>query len=508
MPRFTALHHADRLHLVNPLGDTGILTLWSTHSAARRRLTEASPGILDPTTTRVAVLSNLYGDGMYAMFCNLLYNPQIRHLIAVGQELGQPTCQEITAFLEHGLEEAVVLGRRLKRIPGHSRCFPDTPEFDAEQLQARLTFRYFGQLSDPALERDLPRYLQDLPTTPPEQLPARLKVPLEEFAPDDYTYRPSQVEAHTVVRRHPLDCWEELVVRGMRFGHPVHLSGGHRLELLNAKAVITHPEPEPADQLAQFGFDLDRFHEYQRRILDPKLPEGIAYTYGNRLRGYFPQRGAGTDALESVVRRLRDAPESRRAYLSLWDTADDLPPGGDGAVPCLVTVFFRASEGRLTLNATFRSHNLLTAWLENAYGLMAVQRHVCDRIGVPPGPVTVLSHSLGIDPNSPRYELARSIAENWTRDEDLDRATGRHSLREDPNGYFVVTADREAGEVVAEHRYGGLLVKRYAAGRAAVVERQIIGDMAVSLVSHAMWLGRELAAKEQQLRGPREARRE
>jgi thymidylate synthase len=54
--------------------------------------------------------------------------------------------------------------------------------------------------------------------------------------------------------------------------------------------------------------------------------------------------------------------------------------------------------------------------------------------------------------------------------------------------------------IVAEHRFGGMLVKRYEAERAVTIEREVAADMAVSLASHAMWLGRELTAKEQLLR--------
>jgi hypothetical protein len=45
-----------------------------------------------------------------------------------------------------------------------------------------------------------------------------------------------------------------------------------------------------------------------------------------------------------------------------------------------------------------------------------------------------------------------------------------------------------------------MVVKRYEAERAVTIERQVAADMAVSLVSHALWLGRELTAKEQMLR--------
>ncbi|PWW62788.1 thymidylate synthase [Actinokineospora spheciospongiae] len=506
---FKPLHHGDRIEMVNPAGDVGLITLWSPVPVARRRLAATVPGILDPTGSRVAVVANLYGDGMYAMFCNLLFNPQVRHLVAVGEDLGQPTCREIEAFLRDGLEDTTLLGRRLKRIRGENRLFPDIAEFDADRLRRTISFRDFGRLSGEQPTPGLADHLDSLPRAPQESLPERVRVDIPEFEADAYEYRPSQPAAHHVVRRGPLDCWEELVVRGIRFGVPVVLDNGPRLELLNAKAVITEPEHESDELLGRYGFRLDRMLAYQEAILDPELPDGISYTYGNRLRGHFGDDRGGQDTLEAVVDLLRDDPESRQAYISLWDTEADLPAAGaprPGSRPCLTTIFFRRAAGKLTLTATYRSHNLLTAWLQNVYGLMAIQRHVADRVGVPVGPVTVISHSLGIDPRSPRYELGRGIAENWRTDEDLDRARDRHALRQDPNGYFVVDVDEDEDCLVVEHRYAGLLIKQYRSDRAAVIERAIIGDMGVSLVSHAFWLGRELATKEQALRERRKSR--
>jgi thymidylate synthase len=134
---------------------------------------------------------------------------------------------------------------------------------------------------------------------------------------------------------------------------------------------------------------------------------------------------------------------------------------------------------------------------------MAIQAHVAERVGMEAGAITVVSNSLGIDPTSPRYELACSVAEAWQTDSVIDRETGKHSLREDPNGYFVVSVDRERGRIVAEHRFEGVLVKRYEAERAVTIENEVAADMAISLVSHALWLGRELTLKEQLLRAGR-----
>jgi hypothetical protein len=495
---FEALYNRDLLEVVNQRGDVGLVTLWSPLRTVRRKLDEISPRILDADRSRIAVVANLYGDGMLAMFCNLLFNPQIRHLVAIGEDLGLGVPREIEAFLEHGLEDTAMLGRPVRRVRGTERVFPPVAGFDAERLRRNISFRYLGKLSNSDLAEELPAYLDGLASQGALAESERVRVEIPTSDEQDFEFKPSAVTGHQVVRTRPLDCWEELVVRTMRFGRPVELKKGRRIELLNAKAVITEPAPEAREVLARYGFDLDRFAAYQERILDPALPEDVSYTYGNRLRGYFPLPGGGSDALGVVVDLLRRDPETRNAYVSLWDTPADLP-GVSGSTPCLTTLFFRRSEGRLTLATTYRAHNLLTGWLENVYGLMAILNHVAERVGMESGAITVVSNSLGIDPQSTRFELARAIEEGWSSDDVIDRESGKHTLREDPNGYFVVTVDHELGQIVAEHRYGGVLVKRYAAGRAVTIEREVAADMAVSLVSHALWLGRELTAKERLL---------
>jgi hypothetical protein len=471
---FDALYYPDRVNVINPAGDVGLITLWSPFRTVARKLS----ALLDPASSRVAAAANLYGDGMLAMLCNLLYNPQVRHLVAVGEDLGLGTCDELEAFLSHGVEDDEMLGRDVWRVPGTTRVFPQVHGFDAERLRG-VSFRSFGKLSGDGLAERVSSYVRDLPNgaAPAE----RVRVELPAAAPP--AFLPSG--GHEVVRRRPLDCWEELVVRAMRFGRPTDLRKGRRLELLNAKAVVEEPAVEDRAELARYGFDLDRFRAYQERILDPVLPEGISYTYGNRLRD-----------LPAVVELLRADPETRGAYVSLW-LPEDL---GARSKPCLVSLFFRLSEGRLVLTATYRSHNLLWAWLENVYGLMAVLSHVAAGAGMEPGAITVISHSLTIDPASPRFGVAEAVADGWKSDDSFERVGRKYTLRQDPHGYFEVSADRDRGVIVAEHRYGGMLVKRYEAPRAVAIEREVAADMAVSLVSHAMWLGRELTAKEQLLR--------
>jgi thymidylate synthase len=507
--RFEPLYYADRLQVVNPEGDVGVLVLWTPLQAATRRLEQLVPGVLDPTGSRIAVVANLYGDGMLAMFCNLLHNPQIRHLVAAGQDLGLPTCREIEAFLATGLETEQVFGATVYRIKGTSRLFPKLAGFDPERLRSILTFRNFGPFSTSNLGRELSDYLHWLPAHVKGWSAERIAVEMPMDIGTDYQFRPSNSAVHQVVRSRPLACWEELVTRVVRFGRPVQLSSGPRLELINTHTVITDPVEESAQVLADAGYDLEDLHHYQAAMFEACLPEDVSYTYGNRLGGFFDlissdQDAAPTrDTLAAAVATLRANRESRSAYISLWENTVDLPADGvvRASTPCLTTLYFRLSAGKLHLTTTYRAHNLLVAWLRNIYGLMAIQRYVAEATDLPVGPITVISESLTIDPRNSRFELGKQIAAAWDTDEDRDREHGGHSLREDPYGYFRVSVDIKAREIVAEHCYDGLVLKQYRAATAAKIERQIIGDMAVSLPSHAMWLGRQLAINEAKLRG-------
>ncbi len=237
------------------------------------------------------------------------------------------------------------------------------------------------------------------------------------------------------------------------------------------------------------------------QILDPELPDEIDYSYGNRLRGHF-RFGGSTDTLKAVGDALRKNGSTRRGSISLWDNVLDLcEENGEQAKPCLTSLLFRMTDRGLMLTAIFRAQDLLAAWLENVYGLMAVQRHVAEIAGVESGPITVISHSLAFNLRDPRSPLGKELVQGWRCDDDLDRPTGKLSMRRDPNGYFVVTVDERERKLVVEHRFDGLLVKRYEADRAISIERAIAADMAVSLIPHALWLGRELARAEQLLNG-------
>ena len=167
----------------------------------------------------------------------------------------------------------------------------------------------------------------------------------------------------------------------------------------------------------------------------------------------------------------------------MWNSRCDIE--ADDA-PCLVSVFFRLFDEKLTLTATYRTHNALDAWLKNVYGLVKVQEIVAREAALEVGPLTVMSHSISVDPSN--YDLARRVS----------NAKG-FSLAMDPNGQFMIGV--EDGQIVARHLNDeGDLLHEYRSKKAERIQHEINRDCAISDVNHAMYIGRQLARAEACLR--------
>lgn len=499
--KFEPRYYEDRLTLINPAGDVAITTLWSKVESAIRILEEAGVD-LSPSTSRIAIISNLYGNGLPQMLRNLLWNPQIRQIVIVGKNLSGSR-EWLVNFFEHGLEEVEFLGARAFQIRNTTRTIDGCVQ--PHNFVTKPAFTVLGDVGDAVTKQSLKVFFDTLPLPEPCEL-ERIEPP--QIPEPAVTRFPSEPRSHTIVRDTPMEAWSELVFRLFRFGHRNQVakrSGPEdRVELQNVKIVIEQPAEEPDAILTQFGFSLQKFRAYQDQILDKRKPSDLAYTYGNRLRGYFRRGQKVLDSLEIVGRRLKEKPESRHAYIALWDNTRDLPEGTD--TPCFVSAFFRKFEGKLTLTATFRSHNALDAWPENVYGLIAIQRCVADEADMEPGPITVFSHSISIDVTS--LDKARKIANRKDSDDVLDFVTGKHELRMDPNGEFTMTFDRTTWELVVEHSYNGTKLGEYRGKNAEEIERKLARDMAVSLISHALYLGRKLAEQEAEMKKQRKANEE
>lgn len=479
-PVFIPIHCEPQLIRINPYGTVGLLTLWSRPDVVLARLGRCGLD-LNPDTSPIAAVGTLYGNGLRELLRNLLFNPQIDTLVVYGRDRSG-SLKELQAFFDHGLEPC----------PGSPVAYEPTPQGIPTPVRIRGTrrviddlvkpehfhrppvIRFFGSPQDNPDAEGLIRFLRSY-TPAPSTNAGRLQVPLPQVRVSCF---PSNPRAHTVIADDPLSAWKELITTIQRFGIPVTLAKGQRRELQNVKVVVEHPGPVPEPLLQRYGFDPERLKRYQEDILSGSIEQDETYTYGNRLRVYFH-----VDSLKAVIGRLQKDPQDRKAYAVLWDPRRDLEaPTGH---PCLVGVYFRTFQDALTLSAVFRTHNALDAWLVNFYGLMAVQDFVARAVPLPPGPITVFSHSISIDPG----QADRAV---------LIAAEKAFQYKEDPMGYFRISLDGEA--ILVEHRYGDVTLKTYRHAKASRIQHELARDGALSDINHALYVGRQLERAERCLR--------
>lgn len=509
---FIPLYFADRLTIINPQGTIGVVTLWSKVEYVIGRFREAGVD-LDPQTSPIAVFGTLYGNGLREMLRNLLYNPQIRTLLICGNDR-YGSREELEKFFALGLEQvegALVQYKSPEpgmvvapaRICGTKRMIDDLVRPGNFPVHPRIN--WMGDPQEAGTIANLKDFFHSWPPQCFEEI-TRLQVPLPEV---ELQHFPSNPRGHQIVQDTPLEAWKELLYLFTRFGRRVTLKKGERLELQNVKVVVEKPGFDKKEKLLAYNFDIEKLRNYQEDFLRPerlmdewsikgqqtlfnltrvKLRQDESYSYGHRLHEYFKTKdGIKVDGLIECALRLKRDPEDRKAYFTLWDNTKDLI--NKEGHPCFVSLFFRKFDNKLTLTATFRTHNAMDGWLLNCYGLMAIQKFVADQVDMPIGAIMVLSHSISLDPR----EIDRALTVIGTRP---------FKVRLDPMGYFRITLDGQ--EILVEHRFEDVTLKEYRAKKAERLQHEIARDVALSDINHAIYLGRQLAQAEMALKEGRE----
>jgi len=479
------LHYQDKVTIINPNGNVGVLTLWTplktVLSFFERECVDTS------TDSPFCAISQFYGDGLPQLLRNLLYNPQITSIIMLGQDLSN-SATEFMNFIQEGTEQVNFLGNTCQRIKGTSRIIDSM--IDPELLDDLQVFNIGNKLGIPMasiIKNSLMQYRLPRKTD-------RVTIALPVVEAKSF---PSNIHGHVVTRQHPVEAWKELVFRIMRFGVPTDCGKGKkRIELTNVKVIITEPLHFES-HFKDIGVNVDEVLHYQMHFLDKTEPVDVNYTYGHRIGAYF-----GFDAISYVVEMLSVDVSRRDCYVTLWHSFKDMNlHNNDASHPCLVSLFFRVIDSKLNVTATFRVHNCMSAYLKNVYGIMEIQQVVLDRLspklGVAAGVITVLSQSITIDPAATdKMLIAESLVKEGYHGYDFDERGKKTSFRSDPQGYFSFTLDKH--ELVCYHMYQGVKLKEYRGKTAAEIERDLIADQAISLVDHALYVGRELMKLETQ----------
>jgi thymidylate synthase len=198
-------------------------------------------------------------------------------------------------------------------------------------------------------------------------------------------------------------------------------------------------EPDlPAEVYEAIGFSKERRASYKNMMLDPFLPEGTEYTYGNRLRAY-----ENVDQIQAIINKLKTDLSTRRACATtLYPPADLFST----SAPCMVLVqILSAADNTLNCFVTFRSHDLGKAALTNCYGLLHMLNFIAHETNCKPGTITI--HSISAHVYESEWnnlqklldcQLWKSVRTNFDELQD-----------QDPRGYVrIYVSDKITAELV------------------------------------------------------------
>jgi thymidylate synthase len=331
-----------------------------------------------------------------------------------------------------------------------------------------------------------------------------LREPLEAWShPQTYplatvepTVLPGTRYGHRIEGRTIAETWVKIVHRIKTTGtiRPTGYDGQWQ-ELIDLVAIVTDepeefyfPEPNYLPCVGEASPEGTRafINEYVSQILDDApIVEGVKYTYGQRLRSHF-----GLDQVEQVIGKLINDIDSARAVMSLWDVQDGET---NNSPPCLNHIWVRVVDNELSLTATFRSNDMFSAWVANAMGLRALQKHILERVSesnhnLQMGALITISQSAHI------YDDCWENADNLIQNQYKKLVAQRDYA--DSSGSFVINVQDDT--IVVEHMTPGTgeVVNCYSGKSATGLCRQIAADCPALQVGHAMYLGSELQKAE------------
>ncbi|MBD3312416.1 hypothetical protein GF352_03115 [archaeon] len=481
----------------------------------------------------LAIATNFYTPaGLEGMVRNILGNPQIRYVILLGEEYaskdGSDTKTELTsanairAFFEKGVNND-------RKIPG----FETAVHFD-KNIPTELINKVREEVELIDLNKDMPGASLKDKIRKANKLMKRLKK--EPFAKKPIVFDFEEQEESFPYEGGPIivhgtnipDSWVKMIHAINRYGRKnlMNADTDRWVKEVNNMTVVIH---DPQDTDLSFNPFLvplteEKINAYQEEILSPILPEGKAYTYGNKLRAYtapaepikelvntkeyrdyefgkgpwidanvkYLDKHAEVDQISDLIEVLKRDPYSKACVAITWHVQDELMRKHKSS-PCLVLLQAMVQDEKLNLTVFFRSHDMTQGWPENAYGCAAIQKKISKGIKVEPGLLTIISGSAQIYAHY--YEQVKNMLEKHYEYKDDFK---------DPRGNYVVEVKDDLIIVKHLHPDTNKVIDMFEGKTAKEAYTQIAHKGTSIKPSHLMYIGSELGKAELCIKQDRE----
>ena len=151
--------------------------------------------------------------------------------------------------------------------------------------------------------------------------------------------------------------------------------------------------------------------EFKERITKPEngqfINPGEAWKLRENIWGEFFHNGKfgysyneliwNNDQFTKIVNRLKEDPDSRQLWISLWDPERDPDLlGGVSRVPCSLGYAFQVREGKLNMHYVMRSCDFSTHFANDVYLAIKLLEYVAELTGYEVGNFTHTIFSLHV----------------------------------------------------------------------------------------------------------------
>ncbi len=439
---------------------TVICTFWTLAQPVAQRL----------NSQKFAICANQYSyDALNTIVRAIWTNPHWRHLILMGADLTH--AGDIwTAFFKEGIEEN-------GKVKGTNFTFQSEIPRDAlQKIRENVTVHDFRgkPLEEIAAKIDSLEILP--PFAPPQSFP--------EPKPPAFQTFPSEKQGFLIRAPTISQGWLKVLDLIMKFGEEKPTEyGAKQKELLNLFCIIEGDDSGVHEFLPFTQKDVDN---YRDKTLTGKKTEGVVYTYGSRLHAW--PGSTEFNQVENAIEHLKKTPYTRRAIGLTWHVEKDMR---DKNPPCLVSVVWSVSHGKLEQTCYVRSHDMFEGWPLNLFSWRELQQKVAREVGIPIGSLMVLSTSAHIYEGKWK-EATKILTDHYTSSD--------YRFDVDPRGNFVILLDHPSRKITLQHFTPIGEKTQFTVENVEKDEKRALEELFTKLVhsnlvsrpDHAFYLGAEL----------------
>jgi len=496
--------------------NVGVTTLWTMRDSVLPHLDK----------NNLAIVANFYTPaGLGAMIRNILSNPFIRYIILLGEEYssradGDKISDRTSAnMLRTFFEKGINADRKLEGFENSVYIDKNIPTEYIQKIVSNVELIDLNKGMPNATLQEKIVEANNLIKILPKKDPF-MERPLTfdyEQASDSFPYEGGPIIVHG---NNIPDAWIKMIHNLYRYGRKnlMNANTDRWVKEINNMVVVVHNPQDMDLSVNPFLVPLtkEKIEAYKKEILSPLLPEGKAYTYGNKLRAYyFPssqeiknlvnsenykdfefKKGPWVDKnvsykgeyceidqLTDIIDVLKRDPYSKACVALTWHPADELMRKHKSS-PCLIFVQAMVQDEKLNLTVFFRSHDMTQGWPENAYGCAAIQNEIAKAINVESGILTVMSGSAQI------YNTYYQQVEDM-----LKKYYFKTGMCTDTRGNYIIKIENDEILVTLVHPETSVVLEEFR-GKTAYEFRDKIAHSASLETGHAIYLGTELLKAE------------